>query len=223
MLTGEQYLSSLDDERVTYFEGRRIKDLLSEPAFEVPARAIAAGYDRCYSAEPGATNPLVVAPRSPEELRERAGVITEMDLALNVTYQSLMTLLTAAPKLHGVDPVYQDRLKAYVDDAFAATSASPSASPTPRATARCRPPSRTIPTPTSTSSSDVRRRRHPGRQAAHQRGLAVPRPDGDADQVDEAGRGGLRHHLRGARRTRRACASSTPRSTPRATTSATTR
>ena len=67
MLTGEQYLSSLDDDRVTYFEGRRIKDLLDEPAFEVPARAVAAGYDRCYSAEPGATNPLVVArclPRS---------------------------------------------------------------------------------------------------------------------------------------------------------------
>jgi len=120
MLTGEQYLSSLDDDRVTYFEGRRIKDLLDEPAFEVPARAVAAGYDRCYSPEPGATNPLVVAPTSPEELRERAGVIGEMDLALNVTYQSLMTLLTAASRLQGVDPVYQDRLRAYVDDAIAA-------------------------------------------------------------------------------------------------------
>ena len=41
-----------------------------------------------------------------------------MDLALNVTYQSLMTLLTAAPRLQGVDPVYQDRLQAYVDDAI---------------------------------------------------------------------------------------------------------
>jgi len=43
MLTGEQYLSSLDDGRYTYFEGRQIKDLLAEPAFEVPARAIADG------------------------------------------------------------------------------------------------------------------------------------------------------------------------------------
>src|SRR5262249_8424953 len=83
MLTGEQYLASLDDDRATYFEGRRIKDLLVEPAFATPARSIAAGYDRCYSPEPGATNPLVLAPRSPEELRERAGVIGEMDLALN--------------------------------------------------------------------------------------------------------------------------------------------
>ena len=120
MLTGEQYLSSLDDERVTYFEGRRIKDLRSEPAFDVPARAIAAGYDRWYSPDPGATNPLVIAPRSAEELRQRAEVIQEMDLALNVTYQSLMTLRTAAARLRGVDQVFIDRLDAYVDDALAA-------------------------------------------------------------------------------------------------------
>ena len=120
MLTGEQYLNSLDDGRVTYFEGRRIKDLLDEPAFATPARAIARGYDRSYSPDPGATNPLVVAPRSAAELRERAGVIAEMDLALNVTYQSLMTLLTAASRLQGSDPIYSDRLRAYVDDAIAA-------------------------------------------------------------------------------------------------------
>src|SRR5215203_4179617 len=117
MLTGEQYLSSLDDGRLTYFEGRQIKDLLAEPAFEIPARAIAGGYDRCYSSTPGATNPLVVAPRSPEELRERAEIIHTMDLALNVTYQSLMTLLTAGPRLRGADPVFVERLEAYVEDA----------------------------------------------------------------------------------------------------------
>ncbi len=120
MLTGEQYLSSLDDGRLTYFEGHQVKDMLAEPAFEVPARAIAAGYDRCYDPTPGATNPLVVAPRSAHELRERADTIHTMDLALNVTYQSLMTLLTAAPRLKGVDPIYKDRLQAYVDDAITA-------------------------------------------------------------------------------------------------------
>lgn len=106
------YLSPLEDDRVTYFEGQRIKDLMEQPAFATPATAIARGYDRYYSAEPGATNPLVVAPRSPQELRERAGIISEMDLALNVTYQSLMTLLTAAWGLQGADPVFQDRLRA---------------------------------------------------------------------------------------------------------------
>src|SRR5215207_5422711 len=57
MLTGEQYIASLDDGRLTYFEGQRIKNLMSEPAFETPVRAIAAGYDRWYSPDPGATNP----------------------------------------------------------------------------------------------------------------------------------------------------------------------
>jgi 4-hydroxybutyryl-CoA dehydratase/vinylacetyl-CoA-Delta-isomerase len=120
MLTGQQYLETLEDDRVTYFEGRRIKDLLAEPAFAVPAYAVASVYDLFYSPEPGATNPLVLAPRSAAELRERAGVIGEMDLTLNVTYQSLMTLLTAAPRLSGVDAIYRDRLQAYVDDAVAA-------------------------------------------------------------------------------------------------------
>ena len=67
MLTGSDYVASLDDGRLTYFEGRRVADLLDEPAFATPARAIAAGYDRHFSPRPGATNPLVVAPRSIED------------------------------------------------------------------------------------------------------------------------------------------------------------
>ena len=105
MLTGAEYIASLDDGRATYFEGRHVPDLMQEPAFAVPARAIAAGYDRHYSPSPDATNPLVVAPRSVEELRQRADVVHTMDLALAVTYGSLMTLLTAAPRLSGVDPI----------------------------------------------------------------------------------------------------------------------
>jgi 4-hydroxybutyryl-CoA dehydratase/vinylacetyl-CoA-Delta-isomerase len=119
MLTGQEYLESLCDGRRTFHDGRRIEDVLSEPAFAVPARAIAAGYDRYYSPDPGAKNPLVIAPRSSDELRERAAVIGEMDLALNTTYQSLMTLLTAAPRLKGIGEVYRGRLQAYVEDAIA--------------------------------------------------------------------------------------------------------
>ena len=117
MLTGSDYVASLDDGRLTYFEGRRVSDLLDEPAFATPARAIAAGYDRHYSPRPGATNPLVVAPRSVEELRERANVVHTMDLALAVTYGSLMTLLTASPRMSDADPVYKRRVEAYVEDA----------------------------------------------------------------------------------------------------------
>ena len=117
MLTGSEYTASLADGRLTYFDGRLVPDLVAEPAFATPIRAIAAGYDRHYSSEPGATNPLVVAPRSLAELRERATVVHTMDLALAVTYGSLMTLLTAAPRMSGVDPVYKERLESYVEEA----------------------------------------------------------------------------------------------------------
>ncbi len=120
MLTGAEYIASLDDGRLTYFEGRRVPDLLAEPAFATPARAIASGYDRHYSPDPDATNPLVVAPRSIEELRQRADVVHNIDLALAVTYGSLMTVLTAAPRMSGVDPIYRERIAGYVDDATAA-------------------------------------------------------------------------------------------------------
>lgn len=120
MKTGADYIESLADGRATYYEGRRIDDLMAEPAFARPAQWVAEGYDRYYSDVQGAMNPMVLAPRSKEELRERGQEIIELDVALNVTYQSLMTLLTASPRLRGLDPVYQDRIKAYVEWAIAA-------------------------------------------------------------------------------------------------------
>jgi 4-hydroxybutyryl-CoA dehydratase / vinylacetyl-CoA-Delta-isomerase len=117
MLTGRQYKESLKDGRKVYFEGRLIEDFGSEPAMAIPLQAIADGYDKYYSAEPGAVNPLTIAPRSAEELRDRIPVITEMDLLLNVTYQSLMTLLVAAGRLEDRAPEFIPRIKAYVEDA----------------------------------------------------------------------------------------------------------
>lgn len=117
MLTGRQYKESLKDGRKVYFEGRLIEDFGSEPALAIPLQAIADGYDKYYSAEPGAVNPLTIAPRSAEELRDRIPVITEMDLLLNVTYQSLMTLLVAAGRLEDHAPEFIPRIKAYVEDA----------------------------------------------------------------------------------------------------------
>jgi 4-hydroxybutyryl-CoA dehydratase / vinylacetyl-CoA-Delta-isomerase len=54
---------------------------------------------------------------SPEELRGRIPVIIEMDLLLNVTYQSLMTLLVAAGRLADHAPEFIPRITAYVEDA----------------------------------------------------------------------------------------------------------
>jgi 4-hydroxybutyryl-CoA dehydratase / vinylacetyl-CoA-Delta-isomerase len=117
MLTGGQYKESLKDGRKVWFEGQLIEDFEAEPALAVPLQAIADGYDKYYSAEPDAVNPLTVAPRSPGELRDRIPVITEMDLLLNVTYQSLMTLLVAAGRLEDHAREFIPRIKAYIEDA----------------------------------------------------------------------------------------------------------
>lgn len=117
MLTGQEYKDSLKDGRRVYFAGTLIEDFATEPALAVPMEVAAAGYDKHYSAEPGAVNPLIDAPRSPEELRDKIPVLLEMDLLLNVTYQSLMTLLVAAPRIEPVAPQFVERIQAYVDDA----------------------------------------------------------------------------------------------------------
>src|ERR1022692_446461 len=117
MLTGQEYRASLRDGRRVYFQGRLLEDLESEPALAAPLGAIAGNYDKYYSAAPGAVNPVLTAPRSPAELRDRIPVLMELDLALNVTYQSLMTLLVAAPKVAAVAPEIAPRIHAYVDQA----------------------------------------------------------------------------------------------------------
>lgn len=114
MLTGQQYRDSLKDGRKVYFEGRLIEDLESVPALAVPLNAVADGYDKYYNADPDAFNPITVAPRSADELRERIPVITELDLLLNVTYQSLMTMLVAASRLQGDAQKYIPRIEQYV-------------------------------------------------------------------------------------------------------------
>jgi 4-hydroxybutyryl-CoA dehydratase / vinylacetyl-CoA-Delta-isomerase len=117
MLTGQDYKASLRDGRRIYFQGRLITDLESEPWAATPLSAIAGNYDKYYSADPDAVNPVLTAPRSPAELRDRIPVLLELDLALNVTYQSLMTLLVAAPRIATTAPEFVPRIHAYVADA----------------------------------------------------------------------------------------------------------
>ena len=71
MLTGAEYKQSLADGRATYFEGERVDDIAGHPVLGRAADVVAAGYDRWYSPEPGATSPLMKIPTSAEELRER--------------------------------------------------------------------------------------------------------------------------------------------------------
>jgi 4-hydroxybutyryl-CoA dehydratase/vinylacetyl-CoA-Delta-isomerase len=114
MMTGEQYRESLRDGRRIYQDGKLLVDLDTEPLLASAVAAVAAGYDEYHRDDADAVNPLVEAPRSVAELRERVPVLTEMDLLLNVTYQSLMTLVVAAFRLSDEYPFFVDRINEYV-------------------------------------------------------------------------------------------------------------
>ncbi|MBO0676614.1 4-hydroxyphenylacetate 3-hydroxylase [Mycolicibacterium sp. S2-37] len=114
MMTGEQYKDSLRDGRRIYQDGKLVADMDTDPLLAPALEAVAAGYDEYYSSEAGAVNPLVEAPRSVDELRRRVPILTEMDLLLNVTYQSLMTLVVAAVRLADEHPHFVQRINDYV-------------------------------------------------------------------------------------------------------------
>jgi 4-hydroxybutyryl-CoA dehydratase / vinylacetyl-CoA-Delta-isomerase len=117
MMTGEEYKNSLRDGRRIYQDGKLIADLDTEPLLAPALDAVAAGYDEYYRPEQDAVNPLVEGPRSVAELRDRVPILTSMDLLLNVTYQSLMTLVVAASRLAEGHPEFVARINAYVAQA----------------------------------------------------------------------------------------------------------
>ena len=117
MMTGQQYKKSLDDNRETYFEGERIRDLVTHPLLGECVSRIASGYDQFYSPEAGAVSPLMAIPRSANELRDRIPLLLESDIVANVTYQSIMTLTTAATRIADTLPEYAERIRSYVQAA----------------------------------------------------------------------------------------------------------
>jgi 4-hydroxybutyryl-CoA dehydratase/vinylacetyl-CoA-Delta-isomerase len=120
MLTGEQYKRSLADGRATFFEGQRINDLPGHPILGQCVDAIARGYDRWYSPRKDARNPLMSIPRSAEELRARIPMQHGADILALVTYQSIMTLTTAAARIGDTLPEFADRIRSYVEQAQSA-------------------------------------------------------------------------------------------------------
>src|SRR3546814_14806599 len=96
MLTGDQYLTSLDDGRATFFEGEQIKDMPGHEVMGVAARWTASTYDRFYDPAPDAINPLMHPPGSVEELRELIPVLTTADIVTRAPSVPLMPLPTPA-------------------------------------------------------------------------------------------------------------------------------
>lgn len=109
-----EYLKSLDDGRVTYFEGKRVDNIVEHPILGKAANFLAKSYDdvqRIVARE--GKSPFGFVPRSSRELRDFTRRQVELGMIFNVTYTSLQTLKTAASRLEALDPVYKQRIEAF--------------------------------------------------------------------------------------------------------------
>jgi len=118
--TGAGYRKSLDDGRLTYFEGERIDDLVGHPILGQVVDLTAEGYDQVYDPAPGATSPLMTVPRSADDLREMIPILHQAGMMAHVTYTSIQTLTTAAGRMTDVKPAYIENMKSYIDNAQSA-------------------------------------------------------------------------------------------------------
>jgi len=116
MMTAEQYRSSLDDGRETYFEGEQVDNVANHKILGITVDSAAAGYDRFYKPEPGAVGDFMAVPCSMDELREQVELHETVDLLTHVTYASVMTLLTAADRIEDTLPENARKIRDYVKD-----------------------------------------------------------------------------------------------------------
>jgi 4-hydroxybutyryl-CoA dehydratase/vinylacetyl-CoA-Delta-isomerase len=114
MLSGEQYRESLDDGRVLYFEGARVPELAKHPLLGRAVDSVAAGYDHWYDPGESARNPLMNVSTSQTDLQAMLPLFEEADGLLNLTYQTIMCLLTASSRIGDTDAPYAERMAAYV-------------------------------------------------------------------------------------------------------------
>jgi 4-hydroxybutyryl-CoA dehydratase/vinylacetyl-CoA-Delta-isomerase len=101
MLDGERYRASLDDGRAIYFEGERVASLAKHPLLGRAVDTVAAGYDHWYSPGQDARNPLLGVTASGADLQAVLPLFDEADALLNLTYQTIMCLLTASSRIGG--------------------------------------------------------------------------------------------------------------------------
>jgi len=116
MLDGEQYRESLEDGRVLFFEGSRVPDLAKHPLLGRAVDTVAEGYDHWYRPGTEAGNPLLNVSTSKADLQAMLPLFEEADGLLNLTYQTIMCLLTASSRIGDTDAPYPARMAAYVRD-----------------------------------------------------------------------------------------------------------
>jgi 4-hydroxybutyryl-CoA dehydratase/vinylacetyl-CoA-Delta-isomerase len=109
MMTPAQYRESLRDGRVTYLDGRRVPDVTREPSLRTAIDWVAQGYERFYSPEPDASNPMYLMPRSKDDLLRRIDASRNADITFALA-AVVLALMTAAPELEKSNPDYKRRI-----------------------------------------------------------------------------------------------------------------
>lgn len=117
MLTGQEYKTSLDDGRATYFEGERVEDLAGHDLLGQTVDCTAATYDKYYDPDPTAVSPLLGVPQSAQDLRELLPLLNDAGMMAHVTSSSIQTLKTVAGRMANGRPEYLERMQIYIEDA----------------------------------------------------------------------------------------------------------
>jgi 4-hydroxybutyryl-CoA dehydratase/vinylacetyl-CoA-Delta-isomerase len=126
--TKAQYIESLRDGRVTYWDGERIDDITKHPKFRVPIEVAASDYEHSdprrreimtYDAEDGSrAHRVFQIPMSEQDLAKRVEMMHEMSIVGGVT-GVMMALMSAKDDIAQVNPQYAaniERLYKYVRD-----------------------------------------------------------------------------------------------------------
>lgn len=116
MMTGDEYRASLRDGRASFIEGERVEDPANHPLLKTTVDVAAEVYDRLYSPEPDAYNPIYMLPRSKEEQAERMEALKGgLDMTATTSATSIMALVTSAPDLARLNPEYKERIYDFLD------------------------------------------------------------------------------------------------------------
>lgn len=116
----QQYIDSLRDGRVTYWEGQRIEDITQSPLFKVPIDLVAADYRyddpehgaiRRYETEDGSlAHRIYQIPRTADDLADRVELMRHTSIGTLVAgvFMALMSVKDAVAR---VNPMYAENIE----------------------------------------------------------------------------------------------------------------
>lgn len=118
--TPQQYIDSLRDGRVIYWEGERIDDITTHPLFKVPLSLVAADYEyrdpevgdlRRYQTEDGSfAHRIYQVPRTSEDLAARVELMKHTSIGTLVA-GVYMALMSVKDDVARVNPMYAENIE----------------------------------------------------------------------------------------------------------------